>query len=490
MTSTPRKTHIAILASPGMGHIIPSLELAKSLVSHHDLKVTLFVPTTSSSSSESSTPQTQLLTSLSSLPPQDLLNLINLPPVDISNVVPTESHLAIRISAVVRESLPSVRSIIEKSQQQVPTVLITDMFGTDAFEIIGDAFQMSKYLFFTSNLSALAILAYMPKLDPMELMNEPLLRVPGCKPVRVEDLGDSFSYPNCGDHARMVQHARRYVQTSGVLVNTFEDLEPETHRALSDDEIARLIPLPRVYTVGPIIKSAVASPEGPIHCLSWLDMQPHDSVLFVSFGRGGTLSAEQVTELAWGLELSQQRFIWVLRKPNDITLVSSTYLGDAGGGQDDPSEFLPDGFLSRTRGVGLVVPNWAPQVEILSHASIGGFLSHCGWNSTLESIVNGVPMIPWPLFAEQRLNASMLSDDIGVAVRSPIQSSKGVIVGREEIERMVRLVMEGEEGKVMRRRAKELKNNGLGAVAKGGSSYNSLSQLADKWNGDSECGLI
>ncbi|OVA10888.1 UDP-glucuronosyl/UDP-glucosyltransferase [Macleaya cordata] len=127
--------------------------------------------------------------------------------------------------------------------------------------------------------------------------------------------------------------------------------------------------------------------------------------------------------------------------------------------------------------------SWAPQADILSHSSIGGFLTHCGWNSTLQSIYNGVPMIAWPLFAEQWTIVTVLTEELGVAMPAGVKREKGSVVGREEIERVVRLVMapEGEEGKILRNRVKELQQNVKKAVDEGGSSYNELSEVAKEW---------
>jgi hydroquinone glucosyltransferase len=117
-----------------------------------------------------------------------------------------------------------------------------------------------------------------------------------------------------------------------------------------------------------------------LKCLTWLDKQQPCSVLYVSFGSGGTLSQEQILELALGLELSNHKFLWALRAPS-----SSAYSAYLSAGNDvDPLQFLPSGFLERTKEKGMVVPSWAPQIQILNHSSVGGFLSHCGWNSTLE----------------------------------------------------------------------------------------------------------
>jgi coniferyl-alcohol glucosyltransferase len=222
-------------------------------------------------------------------------------------------------------------------------------------------------------------------------------------------------------------------ESDGLLVNTWEELDTPTLKAMREERGYGSVP---VYAVGPLIKPVIplSSRSG---LLDWLDEQPVESVIYISFGSAGVLSAQQITELAWALELSQQRFIWVLRPPSKHK------------GCNDVLAYLLDGFLDRTQNLGLVVTQWAPQAEILGHGSIGGFLSHCGWNSSLESILNGVPMIAWPLYAEQKMNATELAEELRVAVRPKIAPTKG-IVGREEIGMMVRKVMVEQEGKAMR----------------------------------------
>ncbi|WMV11547.1 hypothetical protein MTR67_004932 [Solanum verrucosum] len=200
-------------------------------------------------------------------------------------------------------------------------------------------------------------------------------------------------------------------------------------------------------------------------CLTWLDEQPRGSVLYISYGSGGTLSHEQLIEVAKGLEMSEQRFLWVVRCP----IQDST----------NPLEFLPKGFLEKTKGFGLVVPNWAPQTRILSHESTGGFLTHCGWNSTLESVVHGVPLIAWPLYAEQKMNAVMLSEDVKVALRPKVNEENG-IVGRLEIAKVVKGLMEGEEGKGVRSRMKDLKDAAAKVLSEDGSSTKALAELVTK----------
>lgn len=145
--------------------------------------------------------------------------------------------------------------------------------------------------------------------------------------------------------------------------------------------------------------------------------------------------------------------------------------------QDGTPDYLPDGFCTRTKGAGLVLPMWAPQAEILAHSSVGGFLSHCGWNSTLESTVNGVPMVAWPLYAEQKMNAAMLEEETGTAVRLGPREA-GAVVEREEIRNVLVGLMDGSKGGEMRARAKKLAVEAKEVLGRGGSSYNSLSQVA------------
>lgn len=195
----------------------------------------------------------------------------------------------------------------------------------------------------------------------------------------------------------------------------------------------------------------------------------------MSFGSGGTLSYDQLNELALGLELSEQKFLWVARNPNN-ELANAAYLSDQS--HENPLAFLPEGFVERTKGQGLVVSSWAPQVGVLSHGATGGFLTHCGWNSILESIMHGIPLIAWPLYSEQRMNAVLLVEDLKVALR-PKAGEKG-LVNREEIAKVVKGLMVGEEGKRVHSRVKDLKMAADKALSVEGSSTRAISELAFK----------
>ena len=324
---------------------------------------------------------------------------------------------------------------------------------------------MPKYVYFPSPAWVLSLTLYVPTLD-LEVEGEYVdrtepLHLPGCKAVRAEDVVDPMLDRSNQQYREYVRMGAGLGKSDGILVNSWEDLEPTTLNALRDK-------LP-VYPIGPLTRS---SGRSKCELLDWLDLQPTGSVMYVSFGSGGTLSAQQLTEMAWGLELSKHRFLWVVRPPQENDSGGAYFTLGKGG--DDVSRYLPEVFLRRIRDIGVVVPHWAPQMEILRHPSVGGFLSHCGWNSTLESISNGVPMLAWPLYAEQKMNATLVTDELGIAVKPEVSPSKRV-VRREEIEKMVKRVMEDGE---MRNRVKELKKSGERALTEGGSSHNSLSQIA------------
>ncbi|KAE8701239.1 putative UDP-glucosyl transferase 72E1 [Hibiscus syriacus] len=459
------KPHAALLASPGMGHLIPIVELGKRMAAHHDFHVTIFFVASDHGST------TLLLKS----PTLENLDIVPLPLVDISGLVDPNTQLVEKLIVMMRESLPSLRSLIAAMMYR-PSALIVDLFGADAFEI-AEEFKMFKYVFNTANAWCLAVIFQSSRLDNKFILEHHVngqkpLEIPGCKSLSSEDIPESLRNIDCNDQPEF--HGTKMTNSHGILINTWEDLESSTIEALRDNNyLGGLVKVP-IYPIGPLVRQD-GNQALDKQVKQWLDKQPIESVIYVSFGSGGTLSAKQMTELAWGLEQSQQKFIWVVRPPSNNAV--GTYFTIGIDDVDGTPDYLPQGFFTRTKETGLVIPMWAPQAQILSHPSVGGFLSHCGWNSTLESIMNGVPMIAWPLYAEQKMNAAMLIEDFEIAVRPKVSTTED-IVGREEIENMVRTIMADKEGQAMRDRVMELKNSAEKALCKGGSSFNSLSQIA------------
>ncbi|KAI4306389.1 hypothetical protein L6164_029670 [Bauhinia variegata] len=470
----PMKPHIVVLPSPGMGHVVPLFQLAERLVTHHACHVTfLNIPT------EASPAQTQLLHhSPNNLPPG--LRVIDLPTVDLSATINGDPPVLTRLCINVQQTLLSLKSTLSQLHNK-PRALVIDLFCTQAFEVCKEL-SIPVYTFFTASTLLLAFSLLLPQLDREvtgEFVDLPEpVSVPGCSPIRTEDLILQVTDRKSDEYKWYLHHLSRVPLAAGIFLNTWENLEPVSIRALREHPFYQKISTPPLYPIGPIIKETEPLTPTGVECLAWLDKQPLDSVVFVALGSGGTVSAEQLTELAWGLELSQQRFIWVARAPSDVNACAAFF--NAGDDVYGSISYLPQGFLERTRGVGLVVSSWAPQVAILRHPSTAAFLSHCGWNSTLESLAQGVPMIAWPLYAEQRQNATMLAEEIGVAVKPAVEAGTRV-VGREEIEKVVRVSLEGEEGKGMRLRARELKASASKALEFGGSSYSSLADVVEQW---------
>lgn len=323
---------------------------------------------------------------------------------------------------------------------------------------------------------------YLPQLDQevqceFRDLHEPV-KIPGSTPVHGKDLLYPVQDRKDDAYKCFLYHAKRYRLAHGIIENSFVELEPEVIKLLQINEPGR----PLVYPVGPLVNedSSRTGVDGVEidKCLSWLDEQPRGSVIFVCFGSGGTLSSAQMNELAIGLETSEQRFLWVVRCPKDKVANVSNFIADS---NVDPFDFLPNGFVERTKEKGLVVPYWAPQAKVLNHGSTGGFLTHCGWNSVLESVVNGVPLVAWPLYAEQKMNAVLVSEEVKVAMRPKV--SENGLVERDEIANVVKRLMEGEEGKKLRNKMMDLKEAASIALKENGSSTKKICELALKWKG-------
>lgn len=174
-----------------------------------------------------------------------------------------------------------------------------------------------------------------------------------------------------------------------------------------------------------------------------------NSVLFVCFGSMNTISAKQMMELAMALEGSEREFIWVVRPP----------IGHDINSEFRANEWLPSGFVERVEESkkGLIVYDWAPQVEILSHEAVSVFLSHCGWNSVMEALSHGVPILGWPMAAEQFFNCKMLEESVGVCVE--VARGKKCEVKHEDILNKIEMVMSDEgKGKEMRNKASSIRD--------------------------------
>ncbi|KAL6614894.1 hypothetical protein ACP70R_037164 [Stipagrostis hirtigluma subsp. patula] len=470
--------HVVLLACPaGGGHVLPMAALARRLAEHHGFTATLITYTNLSTPANASV--------LASLPAAVATAVVPAVPLDD---LPAGARIETCMLTVVARALPHLRALLASLVRGRRVVaFLADMFCAQAFPLAAEL-GVPPYVAYLSNLMTLALMLRLPELDGATAceyrdLPEPL-RLPGCVPLRGADLLDTIQDRSNPAYALMVEMTRHFSLAAGFVVNTFDGMEHEAIRAFR--ELADRGVCPPVYPVGPVIRPC-SDAAAEHSCIRWLDDQPDGSVLYVCFGSGGTLSAEQTAELAAGLEASGQRFLWVVHFPSDRDS-SASYFGAAGHDGEDPLSYLPEGFVERTKGAGLCVPLWAPQVEVLRHRAVGGFVSHCGWNSTLESAASGVPMVAWPLFAEQRMNAVMLEERVGMALRPAAQREKGRVVPREEVAAVARELMVGEKGKAARKKATAMRKAAAEALAPEGSSRQTLVAIVTKWKEAAHCG--
>ena len=198
---------------------------------------------------------------------------------------------------------------------------------------------------------------------------------------------------------------------------------------------------------GLMMSPNMANPNCAEPCMNWLNSCPKRSVVYVSFGSLAEVKAEQMAELACGLKRSNYEFLWVVRASE--------------------TNKLPKGFVDETCEKGLVV-SWCPQLEVLANDAVGCFVTHCGWNSTLEALSLGVPMVAMPQWSDQTTNAKYVMDVWKVGLRA--EADEKGIVRQEELEKCVKEIMEEERGKGMRMNAIKLSGLAKEAVDSGGSS--------------------
>ncbi|XP_016649036.1 PREDICTED: UDP-glycosyltransferase 83A1-like, partial [Prunus mume] len=241
----------------------------------------------------------------------------------------------------------------------------------------------------------------------------------------------------------MVKSNKTTLASDWPLCNSAYDLEP-----------AALTLAPEILPIGPLLASnRLGNSAGyfwpqDLTCLNWLDQQPPCSVIYVAFGSITVFDETQFQELALALELSQRPFLWVVR-PDTTEKTCNLY---------------PEGYQDRAASRGLMV-GWAPQQKVLAHPSIACFLSHCGWNSTIEGISNGVPFLCWPYFADQLFNESYICDVWNVGLKFN-KNESGIITQGDIMNKLEQLL--GDVG--FKARASKLKELAMTSVREGGQS--------------------
>ncbi|CAD5174967.1 unnamed protein product [Musa acuminata subsp. malaccensis] len=251
---------------------------------------------------------------------------------------------------------------------------------------------------------------------------------------------------------------------SGRLLNTCRSIEGPFIDLLKEEPRWRE---QKTFAVGPLNQTVVADDGTSCRheCLEWLDQQPPSSVVYVSFGTTSSLSDEQVAELAAGLQASGQRFIWVLRDADRADIYADEGISDHASGDKQLPNY--DKAVHRT---GRVVRGWAPQLDILAHRSTGGFMSHCGWNSCMESLSMGVPILAWPMHSDQPRNTLLVTHILGTGVLVRDWAKRNELTPAMAIRDSILRLMISEEGKDVQRRANAVGQAVRKAMAEGGSS--------------------
>eukprot|EP00252_Welwitschia_mirabilis_P018144 TRINITY_DN40378_c0_g1_i1.p1 TRINITY_DN40378_c0_g1~~TRINITY_DN40378_c0_g1_i1.p1 ORF type:complete len:501 (+),score=25.96 TRINITY_DN40378_c0_g1_i1:142-1644(+) len=474
-SSSQTRNVVVMFPAFQMGHLIPMTQLAKQLSSSHGFSVILLVADFAATRQELDRHQKELV----EFPG---ISFVRLPPLKIRR---STSDYHEMFDWLLEESKAHLRHALEGIlEANTVSAFILDFLCYGVLDV-PLCMKLPAYVFFVSNASFLCLLRYAPFLAEKEMLplkeSDPPVAVPGLPRMPFRDISWPFGQDN--EWQWFVKISRRLGETRGFLINTFAETEKEQIQSLKYGAVCA--DTKEYYAVGPLIRSSdISEEEKTAEYLQWLDLQPLESVIYVSFGSSWQLSAERIRELATGLESSGQRFLWVLRRPHFSKAFRPETEQDEKEAdkkqtteeEEDMRKYLPEGFEERTEHRGLVWTSWAQQVAVLSHPSVSGFLSHCGWNSTLESLFYGVPMVTWPLGAEQSMNAFMLAEEWRVGMR--LRTKDDGVVRAQEIQRVLTELMQGQEGNIIRERMKILSGAARSAIAVDGPSSTSLADFA------------
>ncbi|XXG83658.1 hypothetical protein AAC387_Pa10g1357 [Persea americana] len=399
------------------------------------------------------------------------------------DMVPFAADMAMKFFVAIEMLQQPVEKLLQEHEHPLPSCMISDMSISWTSEI-AQKFCIPRLVFHgTSSFSLLCSynVRHCNAHESVGSESEPFL-IPGL-PHRIEitkaQLPSSFVTNSDMQHLRdKIRKAES--SADGVVLNSFDELEMEYV------DMYRKATGKRTWAVGPVslcnketldkVNRGNKASINEDQCLSWLNSRSPKSVIYVCFGSMCPLSTAQLIEIGLGLEALNRSFIWTIKSGKKLAEID---------------QWLSEEFEERIKDRGLIIRGWAPQILILSHPATGGFLTHCGWNSTLEAICAGMPMITWPLFAEQFLNEKMIVNilEIGVSVGVKMGFKWGSrqeedvveVVKMEEIRKVIeRLMDEGEEGEVRRKRAREFGVKAKRAMEEGGgSSYINMTHLIE-----------
>ncbi|KAI3891366.1 hypothetical protein MKX03_031462 [Papaver bracteatum] len=468
-SSSPGLLHVVIFPFMAKGHIIPLVNLARLLFLHrNDITVTIFTTQENSAFIRRSLCDTKASIVDLQFPkfthpdiPQE---------IEISADKFPSPSLFFAFANQTKLLQPEFERVVESLHPDV-SCLISDVFFPWSLES-ASKLSIPRYEFNACSNFTVTIYHILANQDfPVDSNDELFTLAPNFPNIKLtkNDLEPEITDPQPGETTDLFTDIFNATsKTDGIISNSFYELESEF-----EDYLNRENSPPKVWSVGPLCLAAapkVANPgehKNKPSWVQWLDemLDAEKPVLYVAFGSLAEIRIEQFRELAIGLENSGEHFLWVLR-------LSS--------GED---EFMSE-FEERVKGRGLLVKNeWVDQVEILRHDSVKGFMSHCGWNSLLESICESVPLLGFPITADQYWNARMVEEYYGIGVK--VVTENGDVRGFFSSECIANKVkeltnIESEKGKEIRKSVKNLSEKARNAMEEGGSSWHALEMLIDQ----------
>ncbi|XP_017970670.1 PREDICTED: scopoletin glucosyltransferase [Theobroma cacao] len=479
MGSEIPQVHIFFFPIMAQGHVIPTVDMAK-LFATRGVKTTI-ITTPANASFFSKTIQRSKESGLDVDVKilKDSTEEAGLPEgCENADLLPTSRDEPKDIVSKFFKAKVMLQEPLERLLQECkPDCLVAHMFfpwATDA----ADKFGIPRLVFYGVSVFSTCAMECMTLYEPhkhveSEFEQFVVPNLPGDIKLSKKQLPDYVKESVETDFTKMLKASKESeLRSYGVIFNSFYELE-DMYADYYKNVLGR-----KAWHIGPVSlcnraiedkaergkKSAVDEHE----CSKWLDSRKPNSVVYVCFGSMANFNSAQLKEIAMGLETSGQQFIWVVRKEKSNA---------------EEEDWLPEGFEKRMEGKGLIIRGWAPQILILDHEAVGGFVTHCGWNSTLEGISAGVPMITWPVSAEQFYNEKFVTEILKIGVAVGVQqwvSTVGDFVKREAIEKAVKKIMNGKTAEELRNKAKALAEMAKGAVAKGGSSYSELNALIEE----------
>lgn len=459
MASSPPSSplpHLLVFPYPAQGHMLPLLDLTHFLASYGFTITILVTP--------KNLPILQPLLSAHPLVQTLVLPFPSVPdlPPGVENVKDIGGQGNVPIMVALRQLQDPVLEWF-KSHPSPPSAIISDFF-LGWTESLARKLQIPRVTFYSSGAWVVDILDYCWRhIQSEDFRKSPvkhMTELPNSPSFTNQDLPEFVTiYEDSDPQWQTIRSDWFETRTcwAGVF-NTFEALE---HDYL--DYFRKLNNGGSVFGVGPLSLIHSHSPPADSssdEILKWLDGCPDDSVLYVSFGSQKQLNQQQMEALASGLEKSGIRFVWVVKTIHQTV-----------GGSDG----IPIGFEDRVSDRGIVVRRWAPQVAILNHRAVGGFLSHCGWNSVLESLVSGIPIFGWGMEGDQLMNSKILVDHVGVAVQV-CHGEKSV----PDSDQLGKVIAESFSSDELRAKAKALSKAVVDAAGPNGSSVRDLQEFANK----------